>query len=98
MKKMISLTLAIGIIIGILAGCSAEKGTSPSTDPSSQTAESAEISENPGEKLVIGYSCGWAWVPYCIAGRLGAEVAAREEAKITGITPAVFTFRGMLDD
>lgn len=29
MKKMISLTLAIGIIIGILAGCSAEKGSAP---------------------------------------------------------------------
>lgn len=29
--------------------------------------------------FTIGYSCGWAWVPYCIAGRLGAEVAAKEE-------------------
>lgn len=31
------------------------------------------------EEIVIGYSCGWAWVPYCIAGRLGAEIAAKEE-------------------
>lgn len=79
MKKVISLTLAIGIILGIFAGCGGEQGNPPSTEPSPQGSGQEEVSENPGEELVIGYSCGWAWVPYCIAGRLGAEVAAREE-------------------
>ncbi len=66
MKKLISLVLILCLIAVLMAGCGQE--------PTENTTEAPTE-----EKLVIGYSCGWAWVPYCIAGRLGAEVAAKEE-------------------
>lgn len=76
MKKIIALLLAISMVSCLLVGCAQEK------DPGSNTPNSSDSSsgnEPTNEKLVIGYSCGWAWVPYCIAGKLGAEVAAQEE-------------------
>lgn len=80
MKKIIALVLALGLMAGMLAGCNTGE-TKSSEDPSAENSAQTQTSETPGgeESLTIGYSCGWAWVPYCIAGRLGMEVAAQEE-------------------
>lgn len=78
MKKVIALVLIICIMTTLMVGC----GTKNASEATSQTTSKtdASVEEAPTETpIVIGYSCGWAWVPYCIAGRLGAEVAAQEE-------------------
>lgn len=77
MKSKITLFLVIFTVMAVLVGCA-----TPTEAPINEETEdlpSEEPSEPESEELTIAYSCGWAWVPYTIAGKLGAEIAAEEE-------------------
>lgn len=79
MKKCYSVLLCICLTLGLLAGCSTEQPTGGS--PAPNVTGPAPVTGAPGteEGLTIGFSCGWGWVPYTIATKLGTEVAAKEE-------------------
>jgi ribose transport system substrate-binding protein len=79
--KRIFLSISIFILLMVaLIGCvPTPNSTTPITEPQATKpeVESTTIVEN--KDITIGFSCGWAWVPYTIATKLGAEVAAKEE-------------------
>ncbi len=79
MKKVIALILIMCIMTTLMVGCGAKQEPEAATEAETSAEETPAEETAAEESFVIGYSCGWAWVPYCIAGRLGAEVAAQEE-------------------
>lgn len=83
MKKVLLIGLVICLLASLFVGCTQPEATGGTSEQPPEVKETMGTEEeatndNANEDITIGYSLGWGWIPYTIAGKLGLEQAAEE--------------------